>query len=270
MLPPLLSDIKSHHTVFDMCAAPGSKTAQILELIMSDHLKTQGKSNSVAPKGLVVANDADHKRAYLLTHQLHRLNTANTVVINHYAQVYPNLFNKKIKGSDQRFQFDRVLCDVPCSSDAAIRKMPQKWAVWNPKNSHSLHSLQLKILERGLEVLKVGGKLSYSTCSLNPIENEAVVAAALKRYPGLIRLVKVQLPGFRFQEGLKTWKVMTMKPKSEEIGEKAFNNYDSWGQVPVDVRGKGPDMLCESMFEETYSKSIIDVLPLCLRVMPHQ
>lgn len=68
MLPPLLSDIKSHHTVFDMCAAPGSKTAQILELIMSDHLKTQGKSNSVAPKGLVVANDADHKRAYLLTH----------------------------------------------------------------------------------------------------------------------------------------------------------------------------------------------------------
>ena len=66
MLPPLLLDVKAHHCVFDMCAAPGSKTAQILEMIMADHLK-QNK-NSTQPQGFVVANDADPKRAFLLTH----------------------------------------------------------------------------------------------------------------------------------------------------------------------------------------------------------
>ena len=68
MMPPILSDIKSHHSVFDMCAAPGSKTAQILELIMNDHMHHNNQSNVILPKGFVVANDADHKRAYLLTH----------------------------------------------------------------------------------------------------------------------------------------------------------------------------------------------------------
>ena len=47
-------------------------------------------------------------------------------------------------------------------------------------------------------MLKVGGKLSYSTCSLNPIEDEAVVASALKTYGDKIRLLDVELPGFKF------------------------------------------------------------------------
>ena len=88
-MPPILADIKSHHAVFDMCAAPGSKTAQVLELIMSDKSHT----NKMEPtKGFVVANDADHKRAYLLTHQISRFNTANIMVTNHNAQDYADLF----------------------------------------------------------------------------------------------------------------------------------------------------------------------------------
>ena len=177
-----------------MCAAPGSKTAQALELIQLHHHKTKGQLNTVAPKGLIIANDADQKRAYLLVHQLNRLNTANTIVINHQAQLYPNLWTK----DGSRFQFDRVLCDVPCSSDAAIRKLPQKWAGWNPKDSHGLHKLQIQILERGLELTKVGGKMSYSTCSLNPIENEAVVASVLNKYGDKIKVLEVSLDGFKF------------------------------------------------------------------------
>ena len=61
-----------------------------------------------------------------------------------------------------------------------------------------MHALQIQILERGLEVLKVGGKMSYSTCSLNPIENEAVVAAVLKKYGGKIEVLEVSLSGFKF------------------------------------------------------------------------
>jgi 16S rRNA C967 or C1407 C5-methylase (RsmB/RsmF family) len=94
--------------------------------------------------------------------------------------------------------FDRVLCDVPCSSDAAIRKLPQKWGNWGTRESQSLHPLQIQLFKRGLELLKVGGKMSYSTCSLSPIEDESVVAAVLKHYGDAIRLLKVELPGFKF------------------------------------------------------------------------
>lgn len=83
MMPPLLSDIQAHHSVFDMCAAPGSKTSQCIELIQADHLKNN--LSTTEPKGLVVANDADHKRAFLLTHQINRFNTSNVVVTNHNA-----------------------------------------------------------------------------------------------------------------------------------------------------------------------------------------
>lgn len=85
MMPPILCDIQAHHSVFDMCAAPGSKTSQALELIMNSHVKTNGQSNTTPAPGFVLANDADHKRAYLLTHQMNRFNTANVVVANHNA-----------------------------------------------------------------------------------------------------------------------------------------------------------------------------------------
>jgi 16S rRNA C967 or C1407 C5-methylase (RsmB/RsmF family) len=83
MIPPLLLDVKSHHSVFDMCAAPGSKTAQILELMMADHLTHS--SNKTRPSGFVVANDADSKRAFMLTHQMNRLNSGNIIIVNHLA-----------------------------------------------------------------------------------------------------------------------------------------------------------------------------------------
>ena len=168
------------------------------------------------------------------------------MITNHNAQEYPSLFLQKhqrtdVKSEDHRFMFDRVLCDVPCSSDAAIRKLPNKWATWGTRESQSLHPLQITLLKRGLEVLKVGGKLSYSTCSLSPIEDEAVVAAALKFYGDKIKVLKVDLPGFKFQHGLTNWKFMNLKMADQlkkEEGEGVegvksyFNTYESFDQVP--------------------------------------
>ena len=90
MMPPILLDIQANHSVFDMCAAPGSKTSQALELIANGHI-LDGHKNTDQAGGFVLANDADHKRAYLLTHQMNRLNTANVVVSNHNAQEFPSL-----------------------------------------------------------------------------------------------------------------------------------------------------------------------------------
>jgi len=91
-----------------------------------------------------VANDADYQRAYMLTHQMNRLNTPNILIIHHNAQNFPQLYYPDVDmkvAADNRVFFDRILCDVPCSSDAAIRKIPQKWASWGTKDGMALHPL---------------------------------------------------------------------------------------------------------------------------------
>lgn len=69
--------------------------------------------------------------------------------------------------------FDRVLCDVPCSGDATARKAPGVLQRWGPEAGARLHRKQLSILLRGLHLLRVGGRLVYSTCSLNPVARGA-------------------------------------------------------------------------------------------------
>mmetsp|Transcript_1037 Transcript_1037/g.1888 ORF Transcript_1037/g.1888 Transcript_1037/m.1888 type:complete len:466 (+) Transcript_1037:576-1973(+) len=267
MLPPLLADIQSHHSVFDMCAAPGSKTAQALELIMSQHMKKNKKANVDEVDGFVIANDASSKRAFMLTHQMNRLNTANISIVNHFAQNFPFLVEKE---SGELMQFDRVMCDVPCSSDAAIRKLPQKWLNWDTKDSIELHPIQLKILQTGLELLKVGGKIAFSTCSLNPIEDEAVVAAVLKQYGDKIKILETGVEGFKFEKGLTSWKVMTLKNRKDDSNpQDNFTSFDSFDDVTLRKDSKLEEALYPTMFSSNYSDEIKQELRKCLRVLPH-
>ena len=67
----------------------------------------------------------------------------------------------------------------------------------------------MKILVRGLELLSPGGRIVYSTCSMNPIEDEAVVAETIRKSEGAVHLIDVSscLPGLKRSPGLTTWKV---------------------------------------------------------------
>jgi len=120
--------------------------------------------------GFVLANDNNISRANMMIHQLKRLNTAGMVVVSHDAQNFPSVYTE-----DSMLQCDRILCDVPCSSDAVLRKLPTKWVRWGTKDGFGLHDLQLLILKRGLNLLKEGGILIYSTCSFNPIEVSYII-----------------------------------------------------------------------------------------------
>ncbi|CAA7019820.1 unnamed protein product [Microthlaspi erraticum] len=212
MVPPLFLDVHPDHFVLDMCAAPGSKTFQLLEII-------HGASEpGTLPNGLVVANDVDFQRSNLLIHQTKRMCTSNLIVTNHEGQQFPGCRLNKSRASEKgisedmpinQLAFDRVLCDVPCSGDGTLRKAPDIWRKWNSGMGNGLHSLQVILAMRGLSLLKVGGKMIYSTCSMNPVEDEAVVAEILRRCGDSVELLDVsdKLPELIRRPGLKTWKV---------------------------------------------------------------
>lgn len=213
MIPPLLLGVEPHHLVLDMCAAPGSKTSQLLDFLHRDVPEGQ------VPTGLVVANDANGMRAQLLTHQLQRLGSPNFLVTNYEGQFFPQFYRKPFFAQDLNLEtgasaqatplrFDRILCDAPCGGDGTMRKTPTVWSNWSLYNSYALQPLQLQIAYRGLQMLNEGGYMVYSTCSINPLEDEAVVMELLRRGGGNVELVDIKgkLPGLVYQPGRATWK----------------------------------------------------------------
>ncbi len=261
MIPPMLLDVQPGHYVLDTCAAPGSKTAQLV-----DSLHRNGRLNA----GLLIANDADSKRAYMLTHQLKRFIGDSVLVTNHQAQRFPKLRPKGKERSDAAgdgdgdggIEFDRVLCDVPCCGDGTVRKAPEMWRKWNYGMGAGLHKLQLAILIRGLELLKPGGRLVYSTCTMNPYENEAVLAEAVRRFGGKVKLVDTtgDLPNLKRQPGLLTWHVRDTK-NDDSVGW-----YASHDDVPAHLKDKLPATLWPpATAEEAQALG----LQHALRLLPH-
>lgn len=298
MIPPLLLDVKPGHAVLDLCAAPGSKAAQLLEMLhqgeegrilkaLQIHANEDGREvpaypgldtvdMEVDPKddgratGLLVANDMDYKRSHLLIHQLKRLSSPNMIVTNHDATLFPSLQLPSENSSQvQYLKFDRILADVPCSGDGTLRKNVNLWKDWIPGNALGLHQTQVRILVRALQMLKPGGRVVYSTCSMNPVENESVIAAAIERCGNEnveILDCSNELPGLQRVPGMTTWKVM----------DKAGRIWNDWKEVEEWVEkeskdGLIPGKLVPTMFPRKQDEDT-PAIPLekCIRVYAHQ
>lgn len=286
MIPPLVMDLKPGMTVLDLCAAPGSKSAQLLELINSgEEDRARQVSDNLAkgvPRpegieyaddgrstGLLVANDVDYKRAHMLVHQMKRLSSPNIIVTNHDATVYPSIKLSSRENSEGKvvsnryLKFDRILADVPCSGDGTTRKNLDVWRMWTPGNALGLHATQTRILIRALQMLKVGGRVVYSTCSMNPVEDEAVLASAIAQCGGtdVVELLETKdlLPGLQRSPGLRKWKIM----------DKSARIWSSWKEVEEHQAQYGMDgfnRLSETMFPTN------DEVPLerAMRVYAHK
>lgn len=151
MIPPILLDVRPGHRVLDMCAAPGSKTGQIIEMLHADFAaESSGGATAdddlLGSDSLVIANDSDYNRCYLLNHQMKRLQTPCLVITNHDAAQFPNIaLGPKIQEADGKYrdrpllEFDRVLCDVPCSGDGTLRKNIDMWKTWSFNFGQALH-----------------------------------------------------------------------------------------------------------------------------------
>ncbi|XP_044860935.1 RNA cytosine C(5)-methyltransferase NSUN2 isoform X3 [Mauremys mutica] len=250
MIPPLLLNVNPHHKILDMCAAPGSKTAQLIEMLHAD-------MNVPFPEGFVIANDVDNKRCYLLVHQAKRLNSPCIMVVNHDASSIPALQIDN-NGRKEVLFYDRILCDVPCSGDGTMRKNIDVWKKWTTQNSLQLHGLQLRIATRGVEQLAEGGRMVYSTCSLNPVENEAVIASLLEKSEGALELADVssELPGLKWMPGITQWKVML----------KDGQWFEAWKDVPSNRQTQIRPTMFPIKDEE---KMKIMNLERCIRILPH-
>lgn len=248
MIPPLMLDVHSEHRVLDMCAAPGSKTTELIELLHEDC------APGVLPTGFVVANDVDIDRCFMLVHQTKRMSSPCFVVTCHEAEKYPR---RAPNGSD--FGFDRVLCDVPCSGDGTLRKNLDVWKKWNPRMAHRQHRVQVAIAKRGVFLLRPGGRLVYSTCSLNPIEDEAVVAELLRTYKGQLKLVDAskELPELKRAPGISSWKVYYDKGKWASSRDE------------LDMPAKFKKAVLDSCFAPTPEEAAEMHLERCMRILPH-
>lgn len=281
MIPPLLMDLKPYMTVLDLCAAPGSKSGQLIEML---HAGEEDRAREVAHNlansldrpegvlyeddgrstGLLIANDVDYKRAHMLVHQMKRLNSPNIIVTNHDATIYPSIKLPSAPGAPNKYlKFDRILADVPCSGDGTTRKNLEIWRKWIPSDGLGLHVTQVKILTRALQMLKVGGRVVYSTCSMNPVEDEAVLAAAIESCggPDLIDIIETKdyLPGLKRYNGLKKWQIM------DKAG-RMWSDFQDVVEHKAHHGEEGLTRLQESMFPPKTDLA----LDRAIRVYPHQ
>jgi 16S rRNA (cytosine967-C5)-methyltransferase len=144
--------------ILDLCAAPGGKATAIAEL--SDD------------KAQVTALDLNAARLGLVTQAAERLGIGSIAFVEGDATSYT---------AGERY--DRVLCDVPCTGTAVFSKRPDmKWRR-TPEDSTRMAEVQKSILKNAYDLAKPGGIIVYSTCSLEPEEDEDVIAWFLAQFP---------------------------------------------------------------------------------------
>lgn len=147
--------------VLDCCAAPGGKTTHLAEL-MED-------------RGQVIANDVHPHKKQLIEEQAARLGLTSVQAVTGDAAELASRFEP---GS-----FDVVLLDAPCSGFGVIRRKPEiKWTK-SAEDVHAIAALQEQLMDEAAKLVRIGGTLVYSTCTIEREENERQVAKFLERHP---------------------------------------------------------------------------------------
>lgn len=171
--------------VLDLCAAPGGKSTQLACPLPAD--------------GVLVANEINFSRARILQSNIERMGIRNALVTCNS----PADFAALMPG-----YFDAVLVDAPCSGEGMFRKEDAALRDWSPAAVEACARRQAEILDSAAKVLRPGGMLLYSTCTLNTLENEETIKAFLSRrdfetVPVHESLRKVCRPGFGLPDAIR-------------------------------------------------------------------
>lgn len=170
---------KKGQKVLDVCAAPGGKTTHMAELMDN--------------KGKIIARDVNGKKLNLIKENINRLG-------------YNNIVLEKFDGTkldkDNIESFDKILLDAPCLGLGIIGRKPE--IKYNKKKSDfkSINTLQNKLLKNSSKLLKKGGELVYSTCSIGKKENDKIINEFLSNNKNFeLKSIKKLLPGQKNTDG---------------------------------------------------------------------
>ena len=180
MLPAAVLAPQPGERVLDLCAAPGGKTTQL--------------ALRMAGKGLLVSNEPVPKRAQVLSRNVERMGIVNALVVS----ALPAQLAARWPGG-----FDAVQVDAPCSGEGMFRRHPETMAEWTADSPAGCARRQAEILDGAAALVRPGGRIVYSTCTLNPTENEDTVAAFCARHPAF-SLRPFSLPGAEAPSGMLT------------------------------------------------------------------
>jgi len=158
MIPPIALGPDENDIVLDMAASPGSKTTQIAAYMKN--------------KGILIANDLTTERMKPLSMNIQRCGITNCIITLMQGQ----WFRKS------SIEFDKILVDAPCSGTGTIRKSLKTLRIWNPNMVKRLSITQKQLIETAFTILKRNGTLVYSTCSLEPEEDEGVIDFLINKY----------------------------------------------------------------------------------------
>jgi NOL1/NOP2/sun family putative RNA methylase len=183
MLPMLVLEPRPGDFVMDLCASPGSKTTQAAAMMKNS--------------GFILANEISMGRIGILNSNLERCGVMNAMVTRKEGVALCNTLLKK-----SRLRFDKILVDAPCSGEGTLRKSPKTFLMWNEKMICNIAKTQRRLAEAALKLLKVGGVMIYSTCTLAPEEDEEVVDYLVRNYD--VEVERITLP-LKFREGVTEW-----------------------------------------------------------------
>lgn len=155
MIPPVILNPSSEDIVIDMCAAPGSKSTQLSQIMNN--------------KGKLILIEKNSRRIPALEMNLRRMGITNSIVFNLDA----------IDIGSLNIKADKILLDAPCTGEGLIRQDSARKKSKKQSDINKLANIQKKLLTAGLKVLKPEGELLYSTCSIAPEENEFVVNSVI-------------------------------------------------------------------------------------------
>jgi len=193
MIPAIvLAPVPSDY-VLDLCAAPGSKTTHIAQLMQN--------------RGVIVANEASFVRVRALVINVQKAGASNVTVSRRDGCGYEKYGQR----------FDKVLLDTPCSDIGTARKNPQVIQRWTLDRVKKLSSLQKKLITSAYNCLNKGGVLVYSTCTTSREENEDVIEYLLKKNRDAA-LEEIKIPGIKARNGLteKTRECARIMPQDND------------------------------------------------------